>query len=37
MKFQLIVVEYTGLQFITGVFNPKPEALGDKNIAYLPK
>ena len=25
MKFQLIAVEYTGLQFIKGFFNPKPK------------
>ena len=25
MKFQLITVEYTGLQFIKGFFNPKPK------------
>ena len=27
MKFQLIAVEYTGLKFTKGVFNPKPKAL----------
>ena len=27
MKFQLITVEYTGLKFTKGVFNPKPKAL----------
>ena len=27
MKFQLIAVEYTGLKFTKGVFNPKPKVL----------
>ena len=27
MKFQLIVVEYTGLKFTKGVINPRPKAL----------
>ena len=27
MKFQLIAVEYTGLKFTKGAFNPKPKAL----------
>ena len=27
MKFQLLAVEYTGLQFTKGVFNPKPKAV----------
>ena len=27
MKLQLIAVDYTGLQFTKGVFNPKPKAL----------
>ena len=27
MTFQLIAVEYTGLKFTEGVFNPKPKAL----------
>ena len=27
MKFQLIAVEYTGLKFTKGIFNPKPKAL----------
>ena len=26
-KFQLIAVEYTGLKFTKGAFNPKPKAL----------
>ena len=25
MKFQLIAIEYTGLQFTKGFFNPKPK------------
>ena len=29
MKFQLIAVEYTGLKFAKGVFNPKPKALDE--------
>ena len=30
MKFQLIAVEYTGLKFTKGVFNPKPKALEEE-------
>ena len=38
MKFQLIVVEYTGLKFTKGVFNPKPNAVeegGELQNLYL--
>ena len=27
MKFQLMAVQYTGLKFTKGAFNPKPKAL----------
>ena len=30
MKFQLIAVEYTGLQFTKGFFNPKPKAFEER-------
>ena len=30
MKFQLIAVEYTGIKYTKGVFNPKPEALEEE-------
>mgnify|MGYP001804316051 CR=1 FL=1 len=39
MKFQLIAVEYTGLKFTKGVFNPKPKALeeggGLQNLLFV--
>ena len=38
MKFQLIAVEYTGLKFTKGAFNPQPEALeegGELQNLYL--
>ena len=38
MKFQLIAVEYTGLKFTKGVFNPKPKALEEGRVdskAYI--